>query len=163
VGKEVSTSSLSAMVALCNSERNLAKEVIEREWRKKQAALIEINVFDLLMLNGAEWTEEPYLKRKKKIKDILWPFLRISSSFQLVPIVVSNRLQFYEKLLKESKEGVVFKHLFSPYYADTGRKRLGWVKMKRSMTGAVLEDLDVWIDGWEPATKEKNMKGRSGR
>ena len=34
--------------------------------------------------------------------------------------------------------------------------------MKRSMTGAVLEDLDVWIGGWEPATKGKRHEGKVG-
>ena len=162
VGKEVSTSPLSAMVALCNADTNLAKEVFKREWEKKQEALVEINVFDLLMLNGEAWTEEVYLRRKKEIKDSLEGHITISSSFRVVPIVVSNRLQFYQSLLKEKKEGVVLKNIYAPYYADTGRKRLGWVKMKRSMTGAVLEDLDVWIEGWEPATEGKRHEGKVG-
>ena len=162
VGKEVSTSSLSAMVALCNADTNLTKEVFKQEWKKKQEALVEINVFDLLMLNGKDWTEEVYLRRKKEIKDSLEGHITISSSFRVVPIVRNNRLQFYQNLLKEKKEGVVLKNIYAPYYADTGRKRLGWVKMKRSMTGAVLEDLDVWIGGWGPATEGKRHEGKIG-
>ena len=34
--------------------------------------------------------------------------------------------------------------------------------MKRSMTGAVLEDLDVWIGGWEEGTKGKRHEGKIG-
>ncbi len=34
--------------------------------------------------------------------------------------------------------------------------------MKRSMTGAVLEDLDVWIEDWEKATEGKRHEGKVG-
>ena len=162
VGKEISTSSLSAMVALCNAENNLAKDVIKREWEIRKEPLVVINVFDILMLNGVDFTAKNYLRRKVELQANLKEHLLVSSSFTFVPIVRNNRLQFYQNLLKEKKEGVVLKNIYAPYYADTGRKRLGWVKMKRSMTGAVLEDLDVWIGNWELATEGKRHEGKVG-
>ncbi len=77
IGKEVSTSALSAMVALSNAGRNLVKEVIDREWKERQEPLVLVKVFDLLMVGGEDLTGEPLLKRKVELKKRLHDFLVI--------------------------------------------------------------------------------------
>lgn len=163
VGKDVSTSALSGMVALGNARVEVAKEAIDREWEEKKEPLVKINLFDVLEINGESLVDLMWLKRKRKLMELFRETMKISPSFSVVKSHMKDRLSLYQDILaKPGGEGIVLKNIGSPYFADTGRKRAGWVKMKRSMTGAVLEDLDVWIGGWEEGTKGKRHEGKVG-
>lgn len=96
---------------------------------------VKLYLFDLLYADGQSLIDEPYVERRRKLKEI-------SGSIQLTKQIVTCNLQeaenFLNEALKEGHEGLVAKKLDSPYTPGIRGKR--WFKIKK-----ILELLDLVI------------------
>ncbi len=96
---------------------------------------IELQLFDVLFLNGESLINRSYAERRKKLSEI-------AGNIKLTKqIVTSNPLEaeeFLREALKSGHEGLVAKKLDSPYSPGIRGKR--WFKIKRT-----LESLDLVI------------------
>jgi DNA ligase 1 len=104
---------------------------------------VEVNVFDVLYLNGVSLMDLAFSERRKKLEKIIDSrnFI-IRPSFQIVTGSEKEASDFYKKALKIGEEGVMFKKLDAPYQAG---RRVGFmVKMKPE-----TKDLDFVIVGAE--------------
>lgn len=113
------------------------QEISQRIKRKydieelKEKLPVEINVFDILYLNGKSLLKMPFEKRRKTIERIIKP-----KKFKIMPseiLITSNKDEaekFYKKALEVGEEGVMMKSLHSPYKPGA---RVGYgVKIKPS-------------------------------
>ncbi|MDO8509016.1 MAG: ATP-dependent DNA ligase [Nanoarchaeota archaeon] len=104
---------------------------------------VEINVFDIIYLNGKIIASEQF-KERRKILEKLIPIVdkKIRPSMQFVTDDEKKALEFYTKTLSSGEEGIMMKKLDAPYQAG---RRVGYmIKMKPD-----VQDLDLVIVGAE--------------
>jgi len=103
---------------------------------------VEVNLFDIVYLNGRELFDVPFHERRKLLEESM---KTSRGEFQLAEQIVTKDIakaeRFYNDSLKSGQEGVMVKNLDSKYVF--GRKVAGgWLKVK-----PVLESLDLAIIG----------------
>jgi len=103
---------------------------------------IELNLFDLVYLNGKILFDLPLEKRRKKLAKIIKEVPRkIQIAKHLITKDIRKAEKFYKKALKEGHEGLIAKNLDAKY--QPGRRVAGgWLKIKPT-----LESLDLTIIG----------------
>jgi len=128
------------------SQRIKRKYDIEELSRKMP---VELNVFDILYLNGENSVELPFIKRRKLleriIKDVKWE-LRLAT--QIITDDIKEAERFYKDALKIGEEGIMVKNIDASYKAG---RLVGYiVKMKPEVA-----DLDLVIVGAEYGTGKR--------
>lgn len=102
--------------------------------------------FDLLYLDGADFTEMPYSERREKLVEIIESNDVIEASEMFVTNDPIRIHRYFESALERGLEGVVAKRLDSPYAA--GARNFNWIKFKRSYKGELSDTIDVCIVGY---------------
>jgi DNA ligase-1 len=104
---------------------------------------IEVNVFDMIYLNGKSYLKEPFKERSKKLREIIEnKKYKIIASKQIITDDEKKAKEFYKKALEENQEGVMIKNLESIYQPGS---RVGhMLKIKPEE-----RDLDLVITGAE--------------
>jgi len=110
---------------------------------------IELNLFDIIYLNGKTLFDLPLKKRRKTLEKIV---KEIPGKFQLAKQLVTKNLKkadkFYKEALKAGQEGLIVKNLDARY--QPGRRVAGgWLKVKPTLESLDLDRkiLRVW-DAW---------------
>jgi DNA ligase-1 len=102
---------------------------------------IQVNLFDILFLDGQMLIEKPLKERRKILEKIV---KEIPRKFQLAEQLTTNDVKkaekFYKDALKLKQEGVMIKNLNSAYVF--GRHVGGWYKVK-----PIMETLDLVVIG----------------
>jgi DNA ligase-1 len=96
---------------------------------------IELQLFDVIYLDGESLVGEPYTERRKKLHDVAGP---IQLTKQIVTGKQLQAEQFLTQAINDGHEGLVAKKLDSVYTPGVRGKR--WFKIK-----VVLEPLDLAI------------------
>jgi DNA ligase-1 len=96
---------------------------------------IELQLFEVIYLNGESLVNMPYIERREKLSEIAGA---ISLTKQIVTSSPEEAEQFLKEALNNGHEGLVAKKLDSPYTPGIRGKR--WFKIKRT-----LEPLDLII------------------
>ncbi|MBN2251401.1 MAG: ATP-dependent DNA ligase [Candidatus Altiarchaeota archaeon] len=101
---------------------------------------VEMNLFDIVYLEGKNVTGEPFSKRRKILEGIVNETRTFRLAEQLVTGDAKEAEEFYKKALDSGHEGVMAKNPFSPYQPGS---RVGYMyKIK-----PVMETLDLVITG----------------
>jgi len=102
---------------------------------------IQVNLFDIVYLNGKTLFSEPLRTRRKKLENTVKV---IPDKFQLAKQIVTKDIkkaeEFYHQALKANQEGIIVKNLDATY--QPGRRVGYWLKVKPT-----LESLDLVIIG----------------
>jgi DNA ligase-1 len=103
---------------------------------------VQLNLFDIVYLNGETLFDSALEKRREILKDIV---KEIPGKIQLAKQLVTKDLkkadEFYKEALKAGHEGLIVKNLEAKY--QPGRRVAGgWLKVK-----PVMESLDLVITG----------------
>ena len=96
---------------------------------------VELQLFDVIYLNGQSLINLPYIERRKKLTEIVGHILLTN---QIISKDPNEAEQFLKEALNKGHEGLVAKKLDSPYTPGIRGKR--WFKIKRT-----LESLDLVI------------------
>jgi len=107
---------------------------------------VALNLFDLLYLDGEDYTQKSYLERRKKLEEII----KVKEErLKLVPMLIVKEEKeiedFMEKAISEGCEGLVVKDLNSIYRA--GAREFSWIKLKREYRSELTDTLDLVIIG----------------
>jgi DNA ligase-1 len=102
---------------------------------------VELNVFDLIYINGKNMLNVEFSKRREKLSKIIEP---VERKIVLSRIIITKKdeeaSKFYNESLDSGNEGVMFKKLNAPYKPGS---RVGYmVKLK-----PVMDSLDLVITG----------------
>ncbi|ASJ13342.1 ATP-dependent DNA ligase [Thermococcus thioreducens] len=103
---------------------------------------LELNLFDVLYVDGEGLIDTPFSERRKKLEEIISPGERIRLAEQLVTTSADEAEEFYQRALELGHEGLMAKRLDSVY--EPGNRGKKWLKIKPTM-----EDLDLVIIGAE--------------
>ncbi|MGB9719542.1 MAG: ATP-dependent DNA ligase [Candidatus Anstonellales archaeon] len=101
-------------------------------------------VFDLLYLNGQDYTTKTYRERRKALKKIFPSgILKIAESIETDnPKQLEN---YFQDSLKKGLEGIIAKDLSAVYTA--GKRKFAWIKLKKSY-GKAVDTIDAVIVGY---------------
>jgi DNA ligase-1 len=114
---------------------------------------LRLFVFDIMLLDGHDFMNEPYSKRREKVEEIFKKEGAISRSQIIITDKVSEFTKFFEETVGSGLEGVVAKKLDAPYSA--GARNFNWIKMKRSYKSQLSDTIDIVVLGY--------FKGRGAR
>lgn len=103
-------------------------------------------VFDLLYLNGEDYTPYGYADRRRKLRDLIKknPVMELS---QAIETEDPKEIQkFFDASIERGLEGIVAKRLDAPYAA--GSRNFNWIKLKRSYKGELSDSVDLVLVGY---------------
>lgn len=139
----VTNNTLDAVGAILGSGKERAIEL------QKEGIKLEFMCFDHILFTtmGVPIFTDKLIARKSLLAGALHLFSEEVDNFHLSVKTFINKKQVLNILWKQGQEGMVFKHL-DQYYVPAGRLRTHAIKVKRTMSGEIGDDLDAFIDGW---------------
>ena len=155
----IADTQLNMVSAILSADYNLSKQF-------QKLNPIKLIAFDILMYDGKDLTSLP-LRERKKYSQLV--FNNIKDLIDIELVANSNGLStrdFYNQIVSVGGEGLVVKDLDSLY--DIRGKRAGeWVKIKRSVTGSLLEQnygdtFDCFVIGFNEGQKGTKNEGLVG-
>ncbi len=103
-------------------------------------------VFDLLYLNGVDYTHFSYADRRKKLIELI-PKNPVIEPAEAITIEDTPSLtRLFDETVERGLEGLVAKRPDGPYTA--GARNFNWIKLKRSYKGELTDSLDLCIVGY---------------
>ncbi|MCL4535212.1 MAG: ATP-dependent DNA ligase [Bacteroidetes bacterium] len=107
---------------------------------------LRLFVFDLMYVNGEDYTHCTYIERREKIAEILVEdtVLAVSPSIATDSAKVLN--DYFLDNIQKGLEGIVAKRPDTIYQA--GARNFNWVKLKRSSGGELQDTVDCVILGY---------------
>jgi DNA ligase-1 len=133
--------------------------------RKRKYDLEEMTVkyplrlvaFDLLYVDGKDFTGQPYAKRHDTLASIIMPGERIEISQHLVTQDSKEIEKYFMDAITSGLEGIMAKRLDSKYQA--GARNFNWIKLKRSYQGHLSDTVDGVVVGY---LRGRGMRTRFG-
>lgn len=107
---------------------------------------LKFYAFDLLHLDGQDYTNQPYLARRKKLEQLIRKNAVVELSEAIVTEDPKEVQRFFDEMIERGLEGIVVKRLDAPYSA--GARNFNWIKLKRSYKGELSDTVDVCIVGY---------------
>ncbi len=118
---------------------------IKRKYKIEQAEKeipVQLNLFDMVYLNGKTFFDIPLEKRFEALKEIIKPIPgKVRFVNRLITRDMKKAEEFYSQALSEGQEGLMVKNLEANYVPGR-RVAGGWLKVK-----PVMETLDLAIIG----------------
>lgn len=102
--------------------------------------------FELLYMDGIDYTEKPYLERREKLESVIKRNNVIEPSEMFITSDPKEIFKYFEAAIERGLEGVVAKRLDATYAA--GARNFNWIKLKRSYRGELADSVDLCIVGY---------------
>ncbi len=103
---------------------------------------VQVNLFDVIYLNGKSLMNEPFKERWKILQKIIKQVKSLRLADHIETKDIEQAEKFYQSSLKAGQEGVIIKNLHAHYQPG---KRVGyWLKIK-----PIMEPLDLVVVGAE--------------
>ncbi len=107
---------------------------------------LKLFCFDLLYLEGEDWTVKPFIERRKKLEEVVPKGNNLDHSELMITDSAKEIEAFFEDAITRGLEGIIAKRLDAPYTA--GSRNFNWIKLKRSYKGSLADTVDVVILGY---------------
>ncbi len=121
---------------------------------------LKLFCFELLYVDGKDWTTEPYRDRQAELKKRVIPGTVLEVAKTEV-VSSAERLQaLFDELVGAGLEGVMAKDLKAPYAA--GARKFAWIKLKRSYSSKLADSLDVAVIGFYYGKGKRTKFGLGG-
>lgn len=114
---------------------------------------LRLVAFDLLFVDGKDFTSQPYSTRHDKLAAIIGPGDKIVVAEHLVTQDAKEIEKYFMDAITGGLEGIMAKRLDSKYQA--GARNFNWIKLKRSYQGHLSDTVDCVIVGY--------LRGRGAR
>ena len=118
---------------------------------------LRLIAFDLLFLDGKDFTAQPYSKRHDTLASIIASGDRIQIAQQLVTQDAKEIEKYFMETITGGLEGIMAKRLDSKYQA--GARNFNWIKLKRSYQGHLSDTVDGVVVGY---LRGRGMRARFG-
>ncbi len=107
---------------------------------------LKLFAFDLLYVDGEDYTPRPYIERRERLKNLILPGNVIMIADSIITDNPKELNLFFENAIGSGLEGIVAKRLDAPYQA--GARNFNWIKLKRSYKGELSDTVDLVIIGY---------------
>ena len=153
----ISTNSNIATRKVCTSQLNSTSALLSLD--SAQSLEIQENnplmfvIFDCLY-DGVDIRSLPWKERHVHAEKLAKALKDSGFMCMINEYTLTNKREFYERMLREGREGIVAKRTDAPYTPTTSRTD-DMVKLKRTVKCDLANDLDAWITGFTEATQGK--------
>lgn len=118
---------------------------------------LRLVAFDLLYLNGKDYTGQPYSQRYDALASIIAPGDRVEISKHIITQDAKEIEKYFFEAITSGLEGIMAKRLDSKYQA--GARNFNWIKLKRSYQGHLSDTVDGVVVGY---LRGRGMRARFG-
>jgi DNA ligase 1 len=118
---------------------------------------LRLVAFDLLYVDGKDYTGQPYSQRHDTLAEIIAPGERIQVAQHLVTQDAKEIEKYFMEAITGGLEGIMAKRLDSKYQA--GARNFNWIKLKRSYQGHLSDTVDGVVVGY---LRGRGMRARFG-
>ncbi|MBI5303193.1 MAG: ATP-dependent DNA ligase [Chloroflexi bacterium] len=118
---------------------------------------LRLVAFDLLYVDGKDFTGQGYLARHDKLVSILAPGERVQISQHIVTQDAKEIETYFMDAITGGLEGIMAKRLDSKYQA--GARNFNWIKLKRSYQGHLSDTIDGVVVGY---LRGRGMRAKFG-
>ena len=159
-----------AIVPVADTQQNLISAILSLNEQDSKAIQetnpVKFVAFDVISVNGKSVCNQP-LRERKKILNVLYNHLSklgFPIEFPLTRQPGESKQDFYNNILSRGGEGVVVKDLES-LYETKGERSGAWAKIKRNISGSVMEmglgdTVDAFVIDFEEGKPGTNNEGR---
>ena len=123
---------------------------------------LKLIAFELLYLDGDSYLDQPFIKRRKELEDIITHGKRIVLSEKThVQLGEAELLEkIFEKALADNFEGIMAKRLDAKYVA--GARNFNWIKYKKSYSSSLSDTVDAVVLGYDLGKGKRTQFGIGG-
>ncbi len=118
---------------------------------------LRLVAFDLLYLDGKDFTGQPYSKRHETLSALIAPGERVQVAQHLVTQDAKAIEKYFMEAITGGLEGIMAKRLDSKYQA--GARNFNWIKLKRSYQGHLSDSVDGVVVGY---LRGRGMRAKFG-
>jgi DNA ligase-1 len=118
---------------------------------------LRLMAFDLLYLEGRDFTGEPYTTRHDTLAEIIGPGDAVQVADHIITQDAKEIEKYFFDAITGGLEGIMAKRLDSKYQA--GARNYNWIKLKRSYQGHLSDTVDGVIVGY---LRGRGMRARFG-
>jgi len=104
---------------------------------------VVIYLFDLLYLNGVDFTLKPYLERRSNLRKIVDEDDHVKISEQLITDSPAELEKYFDQAVSSGCEGLVVKRADAESVYQAGARGWLWIKYKRSYKAEVADTFDL--------------------
>ncbi len=127
---------------------------------KAKALPLKFFVFDVLLLDGKDYTNTAYAERRKTIDRIFGSGKTVMPSQYVIAKSGQELQEFFEEVVGEGLEGIIAKDLTAPYTA--GARKFSWIKLKKSYGEGLNDTVDGVIVGYYLGKGKRTKFGFGG-
>ncbi len=106
---------------------------------------ITVNFFDIIFVDGKSCLDTPYKERRRMLENIVNEDLFVKVIPMMLVKTNDEVEDFLENAINSGCEGLMLKHLDSPYRA--GARASNWLKLKREYRNELGDSLDLVVVG----------------
>ncbi len=127
------------------------QETVQRKRKYGVAEMAEklplkLLTFDLLYLDGRDYTREPYIVRREALQEAIMPGDVLEPAEALITDDPNKIEVFFLDKVQRGLEGIMAKRLDAVYQA--GSRNFNWIKLKRSYGGELTDTVDCVVVGY---------------
>ncbi|MBS7629903.1 ATP-dependent DNA ligase [Candidatus Bathyarchaeota archaeon] len=108
---------------------------------------VKVFLFDLLYIDGLDYTLKPYPERREMLTKIIRPSEHVAISGQLVTENPQEIEGYMEKAISEGCEGLMLKSVGSESIYQAGARGWLWIKYKRAYKSEMADTVDLVVVG----------------
>lgn len=107
---------------------------------------LKLFAFELLYSDGVDYTEKPFIERRKKLEGLIRKNNILEPSELFMTGNPEEMHRYFEEAVARGLEGIIAKRLDAPYAA--GGRNFNWIKLKRSYRGELTDTIDLCVVGY---------------
>jgi len=104
-------------------------------------------LFDVLYVNGEDFTMKPYLERRQKLAEVIKETERVRLAQSIISENPKEIEAFFDKAVQDGMEGLICKSLGSNSVYEAGKRGWAWIKWKRSYRSEMADTVDLVVVG----------------
>jgi DNA ligase 1 len=108
---------------------------------------VSLFMFDALFVDGKDYTQEPYLKRREALEKTLEKSDRMILSKQKLAKNVKQLEAFFEEAIGDGCEGIMCKSVADDSVYQAGARGWLWIKFKRDYKSEMTDTVDLVVVG----------------
>ncbi len=108
---------------------------------------ITLFVFDVLFVDGKDYTLQPYLTRRERLEQIILESDCIKIAESQIVTNLEDIEHFFEKAVESGCEGLICKSISKDSFYQAGARGWNWIKYKREYKSEMIDTVDLVIVG----------------
>lgn len=108
---------------------------------------VRIFLFDLLYLDGVDYTVLPYRDRRTRLEQVFGENAKIGFSRRRIVSSEQEAQEFFDESVNSRCEGIMAKSLSDESVYKAGARGFLWIKYKKDYTSALVDTFDLAVVG----------------